>query len=618
MVQHKLAKFLVAAILLLSCAAAVRAEEPKGHRMGEWPALSANILNAQQKNLNLDDRDFVIEVWFRPLDWIKYKTTAPACLVSKKGGANLAGFDVSYEQDGTVSLTVCDKANELLPDSEFYARKILKMDGWNYLAVVAGHKDKKVTFYVDGKKVKECDGFNAGDISNRDNFNITYNEYMPNSQAHCLLSQARVWKLTKELPGQMDKVIAAHQEDAAKVSDALKGAADYSMWTFEAGNDNIKDQGSNGNELVYTPWGFKGQQDTVKVPEKVAGDTYYVDGAKGDDANDGSKDKPFKTVARGARAAMPGDLLHICAGVYRESLRLREGTSDKPITAEGEPGTVVSGFDPVSGWEKGEGGQWIIKGWTGNYSGPMDAKEDDARKEPGNILFVDGTPMDFVMTKTELAPGTWTIDPILHGEGAKTITLCPLPGVDPTKVPAELSDCRKSALLSTTKFNQVRGIHFTGSGVGAGGGVQPGGELPGGLGRRKRHRLRRAGQRHTQQQGVLVRPDGLWRRGRDSQHVRGQHDLLLLLAAVQRKLARRGDQDHPDGPGFPHAQQRDLLQLGRGHLVRHQRPGLRHRGQYRSRQHGLGLVRRVLLRQHLAGQHRVQQRRAWHVRGQFQ
>ena len=470
MVQHRFVKSLVIAVAFLSCAAAAaRAQEPKAHRMGEWPALSANILNAQQKNLNLDDRDFVIEVWFKPLDWIKYKTTAPACLVSKKGGANLAGFDLSYYQDGTAELTVCDKANELLSESEFHAGKALKMDGWNYLAVACSHKDKKVTFYVDGKKVKECGGFNAGDLSNRDNFNITYNEYTPNSQAHCLLREARVWKLTKDLPAEMDKIVASHQEDAAKASDALKGAADWSMWTFEAGNGNIKDLGSNGNELCYTPWGFKGEQDTVKVPDKVAGDTYYVDGAKGDDFNAGGKDKPFKTLARGARAAMPGDLLHINAGVYREALRLREGTADKPITAEGEEGTVVSGFDPVSGWEKGEGGLWVIKDWKGNYASPMDSKTDDARSEPGNVLFVDGTPMDFARTKAELAPGKWTIDPILHSEGAKTITLCPLPGVDPAKVATELSDCRRSALLSTTKFNQVRNVHFTGGGVGAGG-----------------------------------------------------------------------------------------------------------------------------------------------------
>ena len=53
--------------------------------MGESPR-GANILNTQQQNLNLNNRDFVIEAWFDPLNWIKYKTTAPACLVSKKGG----------------------------------------------------------------------------------------------------------------------------------------------------------------------------------------------------------------------------------------------------------------------------------------------------------------------------------------------------------------------------------------------------------------------------------------------------------------------------------------------------------------------------------------------------
>ena len=71
----------------------------------------------------------------------------------------------------------------MLSESEFHASKVLKMDGWNYLAVACGHKDKKVTFYVDGKKVKECNGFNAGDLSNRNNFNITYDEYVYNSQA---------------------------------------------------------------------------------------------------------------------------------------------------------------------------------------------------------------------------------------------------------------------------------------------------------------------------------------------------------------------------------------------------------------------------------------------------
>ena len=214
------------------------------------------------------------------------------------------------------------------------------------------------------------------------------------------------------------------------------------------------------------PIHFKGQQDTVVVPDKVSGSTYYVanQNAAASDDNPGTKDKPFKTLARPG-AAGPGDLLHIAAGTYREALALREGTSDKPVIVEGESGTIVSGFDAPSGWQRNERGLYVIKDWKGGYASPMDLKEDDARAQPGNILFVDGQPMDFVATQAELVPGTWTVDPILGHDTPKTFTLCPLPGVDPSKVVTELSDCRVVPLLLTSKFDQVRGIHFTGGGV---------------------------------------------------------------------------------------------------------------------------------------------------------
>ena len=161
---------------------------------------------------------------------------------------------------------------------------------------------------------------------------------------------------------------------------------------------------------------------------------------------------------------LAGDLIHVRPGVYRESVLLREGENGKPITLEGEPGTVISGADPAPGWEKTETACWLLKDWDGRekYAGPIDPKEDDARAHPGNLLFVDDEPMEFVLTKAELAPGSWTVEPLLH-RGRKKITLYPLPGVDPRKVSVEISDVR--FLLATTKFNHVQGIHFTRGGV---------------------------------------------------------------------------------------------------------------------------------------------------------
>ena len=56
------------------------AAEPQGHHFGKWPAINAVIHDESQKNLNLDDKDFLIEVWFKPLAKLKYKGNGPSSL----------------------------------------------------------------------------------------------------------------------------------------------------------------------------------------------------------------------------------------------------------------------------------------------------------------------------------------------------------------------------------------------------------------------------------------------------------------------------------------------------------------------------------------------------------
>src|SRR5437773_803646 len=63
------------------------------------------------------------------------------------------------------------------------------------------------------------------------------------------------------------------------------------------------------------------------------GPTYFVDAVKGDDKNDGSKAKPWKTIQHGANRLKPGDTLYLRGGTYYEKVRLaRSGTADAPIT----------------------------------------------------------------------------------------------------------------------------------------------------------------------------------------------------------------------------------------------------------------------------------------------
>lgn len=80
------------------------------------------------------------------------------------------------------------------------------------------------------------------------------------------------------------------------------------------------------------------------------GSTYYV-AKTGDDMNCGSKEEPFKTLAKAGEVAKAGDKVVIREGVYRETLTPKnDGTGGSPIVFESYPGerVVVSAADPVT------------------------------------------------------------------------------------------------------------------------------------------------------------------------------------------------------------------------------------------------------------------------------
>ena len=117
------------------------AGEKQGHRFGEWPAISAVIAEEGQKNLNLGDKDFLIEIWFKPLATLKYKA-GPNVLVSKKCADLLSGYTLCYVGD-TVTLVLCDHRAELDRDFTFSARAGLKEGQWCYFA--AGYSHRRVS-----------------------------------------------------------------------------------------------------------------------------------------------------------------------------------------------------------------------------------------------------------------------------------------------------------------------------------------------------------------------------------------------------------------------------------------------------------------------------------------
>ncbi len=80
------------------------------------------------------------------------------------------------------------------------------------------------------------------------------------------------------------------------------------------------------------------QRSNINFNVSRAATTFYVS-SSGNDANSGTKNSPYKTLAKGVGALQPGDTLIILPGTYNETLTsVRSGTAQAPITVRSEQG----------------------------------------------------------------------------------------------------------------------------------------------------------------------------------------------------------------------------------------------------------------------------------------
>jgi alpha-L-arabinofuranosidase len=96
----------------------------------------------------------------------------------------------------------------------------------------------------------------------------------------------------------------------------------------------------------------------------LRGKEYHVS-VNGDDKNDGSLSKPFKSITAAANVAMPGDVITVHEGVYREQIiPPRGGNSDTERivyqAAKGEK-VEIKGSEIVKGWKKLNNDTWEVK-----------------------------------------------------------------------------------------------------------------------------------------------------------------------------------------------------------------------------------------------------------------
>lgn len=84
----------------------------------------------------------------------------------------------------------------------------------------------------------------------------------------------------------------------------------------------------------------------------------------GNDNNDGSALKPFKTISEAVKAAYPGDTITVHSGTYREWINpVRGGESNaRRIVYRAAPGerVEIKGSEIITGWKKEKNGVWKV------------------------------------------------------------------------------------------------------------------------------------------------------------------------------------------------------------------------------------------------------------------
>jgi len=97
------------------------------------------------------------------------------------------------------------------------------------------------------------------------------------------------------------------------------------------------------------------------LPHIVSAKEFHVS-VTGNDTNDGSPSKPFKTISAAARVAQPGDVITVHEGTYRERVTPpRGGESDsKRIVYQAAAGekVIVKGSEVIRNWQPFVAGVW--------------------------------------------------------------------------------------------------------------------------------------------------------------------------------------------------------------------------------------------------------------------
>jgi hypothetical protein len=198
----------------------------------------------------------------------------------------------------------------------------------------------------------------------------------------------------------------------------------------------------------------------------------YVDGRHpaASDANDGARDRPFKTLSAAIARARPGATVWVASGTYRESVSFPRGGAgpDQRIRVAAASGAdvAVKGSDVVTGWGRARGALWKKTGWKVN----------------SQQVFVDGEPLRQIGATSPFNDASWGGKPILPPTGrgladvstgsffydraAETLYVRLRDDGDPNTHLVEAS-VRAHVIVATVDFVELRGLKFSHSNTSA-------------------------------------------------------------------------------------------------------------------------------------------------------
>ncbi len=199
----------------------------------------------------------------------------------------------------------------------------------------------------------------------------------------------------------------------------------------------------------------------------VASATEYHVSTQGNDTNDGSLQRPFKTISAAARVAMPGDVITVHEGTYRERISPpRGGESDaRRIVYQAAPGEKVEikGSEAVREWVNVQVDVWKVtlpNSFFGSFNPYSDTIHGDwfnplGRKHHTGAVYLNGDWLNEAATREEVMRSNGATQLWFAVVDEKSTTIwARFAGVDPARELVEIN------VRQTVFFPEKTGINY--------------------------------------------------------------------------------------------------------------------------------------------------------------